>query len=151
MGIGELARRTGISPRLLRYYEQQHLLAPHRSAGGHRRYPDDAVERVEHIRALLAAGLSTAVIHDLLPCVEGPGPELERCAAPIRRNQLHDINSRISALHTARSALTGLLTATDPAGGRSSEDGDSAVARHNPGEGGRRQAVRSSTRGRRTR
>ncbi|MGY2061629.1 MerR family transcriptional regulator, partial [Nocardia gipuzkoensis] len=85
MGIGELARRTGVSTRLLRYYEEQHLLAPRRTGGGHRRYPDTAPQLVERIRQLLAAGLSTAVIHEILPCVEGPGPELEHCATPILR------------------------------------------------------------------
>ena len=34
MRIGELAERTGTSRRLLRYYEEQDLIAPDRSANG---------------------------------------------------------------------------------------------------------------------
>jgi MerR family transcriptional regulator, redox-sensitive transcriptional activator SoxR len=50
MKIGELARRAGLNPSAIRYYERIGLLvAPHRS-GGQRRYPDDAVDRVLLIR-----------------------------------------------------------------------------------------------------
>jgi DNA-binding transcriptional MerR regulator len=60
MRIGELAARTGVSVRALRYYEEQELLAPERSTTGQRHYPDDAVDRVELIQQLYAAGLSTS-------------------------------------------------------------------------------------------
>ncbi len=111
MGIGELARSTGVSPRLLRYYEEQRLLAPLRTGGGHRRYPDDAPQLVGQIRDLLAAGLSTSVIHEILPCVEGPG--LEHCATPILRDRLREMDDKINALLQARSALVGLIAASD--------------------------------------
>lgn len=71
MSIGEVARRTGSSPRALRYYEQQGLLAPERTSGGQRRYSADTVERVLLYRTLLDAGLGTDVIRDLLPCMNG--------------------------------------------------------------------------------
>src|SRR4051795_11839167 len=98
MRIGDMARETEGSPRLLRCYEEQGLLTSHRVGGGHRRYADDAPVVVGHIRALLAAGLSTSVIREVLPCVEGPGLELEHCAAPILRERLHGLDDKISAL-----------------------------------------------------
>ncbi|MCP2259234.1 DNA-binding transcriptional regulator, MerR family [Streptoalloteichus tenebrarius] len=112
MRIGELARRTGVSPRLLRYYEEQGLLTSHRVGAGHRRYDDDAPAVVSHIRTLLAAGLPTSVIREVLPCVEGPGPELEHCAAGILRDQLRTLDDKISTLQHARSALADLLADT---------------------------------------
>jgi DNA-binding transcriptional MerR regulator len=69
--IGETARRAGCSPRALRYYEEQGLLAPQRTQGGQRRYPADAVERVLLYRRLIDAGLGTEVIRELLPCMNG--------------------------------------------------------------------------------
>ena len=69
MRIGELAARTGVSVRALRYYEEQSLLASVRSPGGQRLYPDGAVDRVRLIRELYAAGLSSRTILGILPCV----------------------------------------------------------------------------------
>jgi DNA-binding transcriptional MerR regulator len=52
MRIGELAARTGVSERSLRYYEEQGLLVANRTSGGQRRYPDAAVDRVIRIQEL---------------------------------------------------------------------------------------------------
>jgi DNA-binding transcriptional MerR regulator len=81
MRIGELSRRTGVSPRSLRYYEEQGLLASTRTAGGHREYSPLAVERVERIQCLFAAGLCSSTIYELLPCIYAqergdPAPDL---------------------------------------------------------------------------
>ncbi|MEU0006428.1 MerR family transcriptional regulator [Streptomyces sp. NPDC006314] len=69
MRIGELARRTGVSERSLRYYETQGLLAAERTPGGHRDYPEAAVDRVIRIQELYAAGLHSEKIRQLLPCM----------------------------------------------------------------------------------
>ncbi|MGW0212157.1 MerR family transcriptional regulator [Streptomyces sp. NPDC003233] len=69
MRIGELAARTGVSVRALRYYEEQHLLSSERSPSGQRHYSHDAVDRVLLIQQLYAAGLPSKSIVELLPCV----------------------------------------------------------------------------------
>ncbi len=69
MRVGELAARTGVSVRALRYYEEQKLLSAERSPSGQRHYPESAVDRVRLIQQLYAAGLSSRTIADLLPCV----------------------------------------------------------------------------------
>lgn len=69
MRIGELARRTGVSERSLRYYETQGLLSAERTPGGHRDYPDRAIDRVIRIQELFAAGLCSSKIVQLLPCM----------------------------------------------------------------------------------
>jgi DNA-binding transcriptional MerR regulator len=59
--IGELARRTGVSPELLRAWERRYgVLRPARSSGGFRLYTPDDEERIRVMRQLLAAGLSAA-------------------------------------------------------------------------------------------
>lgn len=72
MRIGELAERTGTSRRLLRYYEEQGLVAPDRSANGYRDYDERFVDRVGQIRGLLDAGLPIRIIKQLLPCLDTP-------------------------------------------------------------------------------
>lgn len=69
MRIGELARCTGVSERSLRYYEQQGLLSADRTPGGHREYAESAVDRVVRIQQLYSAGLCSAKIVQLLPCM----------------------------------------------------------------------------------
>ncbi|MET8721876.1 MerR family transcriptional regulator [Streptomyces misionensis] len=69
MRIGELARRSGVSERSLRYYESQGLLISERSPGGHREFGEWAVDRVVRIQALYAAGLHSKKIARLLPCM----------------------------------------------------------------------------------
>jgi MerR family transcriptional regulator, light-induced transcriptional regulator len=59
--IGELARRTGTSPELLRAWEHRYgLLEPSRSSGGFRLYSDEDEARVFTVRRLIAEGLSAA-------------------------------------------------------------------------------------------
>ncbi|KAF5996454.1 MerR family transcriptional regulator [Streptomyces mirabilis] len=70
MRIGELSRRTGASPRALRYYEEQGLLSPTRLPSGYREYGERDVMTVRRIRVLLSAGLGTSVIAEIVPCVE---------------------------------------------------------------------------------
>ncbi|WP_171905392.1 MerR family transcriptional regulator [Cellulosimicrobium cellulans] len=72
MRIGELAERAGVSVRSLRYYEEQGLLTAQRSASGQRHYPEEAVETVALLKMLYAAGLTSRVIAELLPCTYEP-------------------------------------------------------------------------------
>ncbi|MCI2416065.1 MerR family transcriptional regulator [Saccharopolyspora sp. K220] len=72
MRIGELSERTGTSRRLLRYYEEQGLILPSRSANGYREYDEYNVDRVVQIRGLLDAGLPTRIIKQILPCLDKP-------------------------------------------------------------------------------
>jgi DNA-binding transcriptional MerR regulator len=61
MRIGELSRRTGVSPELLRAWEQRYgLLRPHRSRGGFRLYSADDETRVRRTTALIAGGMAAA-------------------------------------------------------------------------------------------
>lgn len=69
MRIGELSRRTGVSPRALRWYGERELLGERRTGGGHREYADDAVERVRLIQLLFAAGVPARHVTELLPCI----------------------------------------------------------------------------------
>ena len=59
--IGVLAQRTGVSPELLRAWEQRYgLLRPSRSEGGFRLYSDEDERRVRLTTDLIASGLSAA-------------------------------------------------------------------------------------------
>jgi len=118
--IGELSSRTGVPTRLLRYYEEQGLLTSTREHNGYRDYDEPAVERVSRVRGLIEAGIPTAVIFDMLPClastsvVDAPviAPDLAQTLAE-RREQLEQ---RIGCLAKNRDAISAYLdraTVTD--------------------------------------
>ena len=59
--IGELSRRTGVAPELLRAWERRYgLLRPARSDGGFRLYSEADERRVQLMRAYLGSGLAAA-------------------------------------------------------------------------------------------
>lgn len=111
MLIGELARRTGVSTRLLRYYEEQGLLVAGRGANGYRTYDEESVVTVRQVRALLNAGLSTEVIRVVLPCTRGEQPEFDWCAdlRELMHRELAAVDERIDDLRRSRGTLAGYL------------------------------------------
>ncbi|MFC9250250.1 MerR family transcriptional regulator [Amycolatopsis thailandensis] len=114
MRIGELSRRSGVSHRLLRYYEEQGLLRPQRRPSGYREYPTSDVAVVRRIRGLLAAGLSTATISSVLPCIREDGerlvPTCPDLIAQLRRER-DRIDQAIEDLSTSRRALDTVISA----------------------------------------
>lgn len=72
MRIGELSARTRTPVRLLRYYEEQELIASDRLPNGYRDYEEYVVDRVLQVRGLLDAGLPTRIIKGILPCLNTP-------------------------------------------------------------------------------
>ena len=115
MRIGELARRTGVSERSLRYYEQQGLLAADRTPGGQRDYPDTAVDRVIRIQELFAAGLHSRKIAELLPCMRdadgGPSEIADAKLVAELTTERDRIDRMIGDLITSRDVLDDVITA----------------------------------------
>ncbi|MFE2294054.1 MerR family transcriptional regulator [Streptomyces sp. NPDC059452] len=70
--IGELAERAGVSVKTVRFYSDRGLLPEaSRSAGGHRRYAPDAVERLSLIRSLRGLDLPVAEVRRILDEQDG--------------------------------------------------------------------------------
>jgi DNA-binding transcriptional MerR regulator len=113
MHIGELAQRTGVPRRLLRYYEEQGLITPSRAPNGYREYGESHVDVVRQIKGLLDAGLPTRIIEQLLPCLDKPQtiyvpdvtPEM---VATLRREHAR-LSERIEFLTRNRDAITDYL------------------------------------------
>ena len=65
--IGQLARRTGLSVRTIRFWSDSGVVAPTgRSAGGYRLYDTEAVARVDLVRTLRELGLDLDTIRRVL-------------------------------------------------------------------------------------
>jgi DNA-binding transcriptional MerR regulator len=107
--IGELARRTGVSVRSLRYYEEQGLLMSTRSDSGQRHYTEAAVERVAFVQRLYAAGLSSRTIAEVLPCAEAPSEGNSDAAIERMAQERDRLTEHIAELVRTRDTLDGLM------------------------------------------
>ncbi|NKI43591.1 MerR family transcriptional regulator [Streptomyces physcomitrii] len=71
MLIGEVARRSGVSARMLRHYESLGLVRPAaRSGSGYREYSGEDIRRIFHIESLRAVGLS---LREIGRALDDPG------------------------------------------------------------------------------
>ena len=114
MRIGELSQRTGVSERLLRYYEEQGLLHPRRRPSGYRDYAESDVQTVRRIRTLLSAGLGTSVIAEVLPCFADKGDLLAPTCSELvvgLGKERDRISASIDELVSARTILDAILGA----------------------------------------
>jgi DNA-binding transcriptional MerR regulator len=105
MRIGELAQRSGVSIRSLRYYEEQGLLVSERSPRGQRHFREEAVDRVLFVQRLYAAGLSSRTILELLPCVDSPSFDNSKAALERMAQEREKLSSHITELLETRDAL----------------------------------------------
>lgn len=121
MRIGEMVRQTGVSERLLRYYEEQGLLAPTRLPSGYRVYCDSDVDTVRRIRILLTAGLTTQTIAKVLPCVREENRKLVPVCSDLvaeLRQERERITQTIDDLKASRSMLDDVIMAGPQAADR---------------------------------
>ncbi|MBM7775014.1 DNA-binding transcriptional MerR regulator [Actinokineospora baliensis] len=104
LGIGDLARRTGVPVRTIRFYCDEGLLTPLRSAGGHRRFDPSATDRLDLVRRLRALGLGLSAITSVLTGDRSVGEAVaaERAALDVE----------LSALAWRRAALRAVEHAT---------------------------------------
>jgi MerR family transcriptional regulator, light-induced transcriptional regulator len=92
--IGQLARRTGVSPELLRAWEQRYgLLQPTRSAGGFRLYSAADEAKVQRMQGLVSGGLAAAQAARLVLS----GGEPARPTVPASVTTLEDATGDLTA------------------------------------------------------
>jgi len=112
-GIGEAARRAGISPDLIRYYERVGALprAP-RTAGGFRCYSDETVGRLLFVRNAIRFGFTTQELAGFLKARDSGRPPCQSVRAAGRR-LLKEMDEHLARLQHARAAMAETLAAWD--------------------------------------
>ncbi len=113
MRIGDVAARTGIPPRMLRYYEEQGLVHSRRADNGYREYDEAAVERAERVRGLIQAGLSSRMVKVVLDleadCRATQPPACTRALAEELAAELQALDDRLACLRKSRDAVASYL------------------------------------------
>lgn len=111
MRIGEAATKAGVSPRAMRYYEERGLVTSQRSPAGQRHYSPEVVARVRLIQLLYAAGLTSASVAELLPCLHtGVPTQAQRALLGAERDR---VERKLAQLGQTRDRLDAVITASD--------------------------------------
>lgn len=109
MNIGEAARQSGVSPKMVRHYESLGLLPRvARTEGGYRQYGEAEVHTLRFIRRSRELGFSMEEIGDLL----GLWQNRRRASANVRRiAQAHaqELQQRIESLQSMQRTLQHLI------------------------------------------
>lgn len=111
--IGELAKRAGVSPPTIRYYEDIGLLgrAP-RSLAGYRRYSETTVEELRFVRKAQALGFSLEETGEILRLSRSGKAPCSRVLS-LARQHLAAVDDRIRQLGRFRDQLAGEVAKWD--------------------------------------
>lgn len=115
MKIGELAERTHVAPRLIRYYEQQGLLSAERAENGYRSFTDADAERVSRVAGLVRAGIPTRLVKVLLDAEDAAAQVDVTCpqtVAALLAVELEGLDDRIACLTRSRDTIRDYLART---------------------------------------
>jgi DNA-binding transcriptional MerR regulator len=107
--IGELARRSGVAPPTIRYYESIGLLRqPARTSSGYRRYPERTIEDLVFIRKAQSLGFSLDEVAEIVSLTRAGRAPCARVLA-LTESHLASLDARIARMQQFRAALAAEL------------------------------------------
>ena len=109
MNIGEAAKKSGLTPKMIRYYESIELLRPAgRSASGYRHYNENDLHTLAFIRRSRDLGFSPRRSRQAAhPLAGSPACQCRRQA--LAAQHVRELNRKIEELSTLRDTLQDLV------------------------------------------
>jgi len=101
LSIGELAERSGITVRALRYYETKNLINPMRSEAGQRVYKYPDIVRLQQIQLLKRAGFTLSQIATMMGDAAIEARNILRIQKGLLEKQLAHSKASLAAIETA--------------------------------------------------
>ena len=108
MNIGDVAERSGLPAKTIRYYEDIGLIRPHRSANGYRCFAENDLHKLAFLARARALGFSIEDCRTLLGLYEDD----TRASADVKalaQEHLSKIEAKIADLEAMRDTLTELV------------------------------------------
>lgn len=106
--IGELSQKSGVASHAIRFYERENLMPePARTQANYRRYPEDALARLQFIMHAKQWGFTLEEIRELLMLQDANGDRAD--AKRIARKQLGKIRHQIQSLSRIETVLSKTL------------------------------------------
>lgn len=110
MNIGDVAERSGLPPKTIRYYEEIGLVRPRRSANGYRAFVETDLHKLAFLGRARALGFSIEECRTLLGLYE----DETRASAEVKavaEHHLAAIDDKIAQLQAMRDTLSHLVAA----------------------------------------
>lgn len=110
MNIGEVATRTGLPAKTIRYYEDIDLIKPMRGANGYRAFRESDLNKLAFLGRARSLGFSIGDCRALLALYNDNG----RASADVKAiasHHLTEIDAKIAALQAMRATLATLIEA----------------------------------------
>lgn len=109
LSIGYVARRTGLATSAIRFYEEQGLVTPDRSATGHRRFERSDLRRLSFIMISQQLGFTIAEIRTALASLPEHRTPTKSDWARISRSFGKVLDDRIATMQQLRARLDGCI------------------------------------------
>ena len=109
ISIGELSRRTGLAPSAIRYYEDEGLVHPERTAAGQRRFLRSDIRRLSFVMIAQQMGFPLARIRALMEALPEGRTPTKRDWEKISRQIRGELDARIDTLTALREKLDGCI------------------------------------------
>ena len=107
--VGEVAKRCGVDPWTIRYYEKERLIpeAP-RSASHYRIYPSETIDLIRFIKTAQGLGLTLEEIKKVIEAKRVKGKPCDHVVG-LLKTKVGDLHRRIEEMGRLRRAIQGLL------------------------------------------
>jgi MerR family Zn(II)-responsive transcriptional regulator of zntA len=126
MLIGELCRQANCTPRTVRHYEGQKIIAPiDITSGGHKLYNNDTVSIIHTVQLLKRIGYSLKDIRKIINLTKSSNTKQRRLTKRLRNmltESLVGIDSELDLLAASREKIANLLEKTEKCESCTSED-----------------------------
>ncbi|MCL1074085.1 MerR family transcriptional regulator [Shewanella dokdonensis] len=108
MKISELSKKTNVSIRMIRYYEEKGLLQPTRTNSGYRCFNNDDIELVDKIKFFKDIGFTIEEVRPILECQLGLQKREQICDKLKEKfaSRVEQIDRMISGLNEAKLTLS---------------------------------------------
>lgn len=110
MNIGDVAKRSGLPPKTIRYYEDIGLINPKRSDNGYRAFQDSDLHKLAFLGRARALGFSIEDCRNLVALYDDSTRESSQ-VKQIAKEHLGQIDEKIEQLQSMRNTLAHLVDA----------------------------------------
>ena len=108
MNIGQVAERSGLPPKTIRYYEDIGLIRPARSENGYRAFQDSDLHKLAFLGRARALGFSIEDCRTLMSLYEDERRESAQVRS-LAQEHLRAIDDKIEQLRSMRDTLSELV------------------------------------------